>query len=44
MPHDISDFGKCLGYDNEPCPNCGELKKVSLSRIYDIREGGDEGV
>lgn len=21
-----NNFGKCLGYDREPCPNCGRLR------------------
>lgn len=34
----MSGFGKCLGYRNTPCPNCGRYRLEHYSEGYDICE------
>lgn len=32
------DFGKLLGYDNEPCPNCGRLRLENYENSKQVCE------
>ena len=37
----MSKFGKCEGYRNIPCPNCGRYRLEHYSKGFDICEKCD---